>query len=122
MAGRLTISTLNDDRGVLAVQNGVTGIAKAWINFNGTGTIAIRSSFNVSSITDNGTGVYTVTFTTAMPNANYSAICSTNGSGAGGIPIGGIVTYATGSCTVQTTTSAGVVDNSINSVAIFCNV
>ncbi len=48
------------------------GRAKTWINFNGTGTIAIRDSFNVSSITDNGTGDYTVTFSNAMSNANYS--------------------------------------------------
>jgi hypothetical protein len=71
MAGALTISTLNNDTGVLATQNGMTGIPKAWVNFNGTGTVAIRSSFNVSSITDNGTGDYTVNFTTAMPNTNF---------------------------------------------------
>jgi hypothetical protein len=47
---------------------------KAWVNFNGTGTVAIRDSFNVSSITDNGTGDYTINFTTAMPSANYSAV------------------------------------------------
>jgi hypothetical protein len=46
---------------------------RAWVNFNGTGTVAIRASGNVSSITDGGTGVYTVNFTTAMPDANYSA-------------------------------------------------
>ena len=46
--------------------------AKAWVNFNGTGTVAIRGSFNVSSITDNNTGDYTVNFTTAMANANYA--------------------------------------------------
>ena len=46
--------------------------AKAWVNFNGTGTVAIRGSGNVSSITDNGTGDYTVNFTTAMPDANYA--------------------------------------------------
>ena len=46
--------------------------ARAWVNFNGTGTVAIRASGNVSSITDNGTGNYTVNFTTAMPDANYS--------------------------------------------------
>ena len=46
--------------------------ARAWVNFNGTGTVAIRASGNVSSITDNGTGDYTVNFTTAMPDANYS--------------------------------------------------
>jgi hypothetical protein len=72
MAGALTISTLNDSSGVLATQNGMTGIAKAWVNFNGTGTVAINSAFNVSSITDNGTGDYTVNFTTAMPNTTYA--------------------------------------------------
>lgn len=45
--------------------------ARAWVNFNGTGTVAIRASGNVSSITDNSTGLYTVNFTTAMPDANY---------------------------------------------------
>lgn len=44
---------------------------RAWVNFNGTGTVAINASGNVSSITDNGTGTYTVNFTTAMPDANY---------------------------------------------------
>jgi hypothetical protein len=44
---------------------------RAWVNFNGTGTVAIRASGNVTSITDNGTGDYTVNFTTAMPDANY---------------------------------------------------
>lgn len=47
---------------------------KAWVNFNGTGTVAIRDAYNVSSITDNGTGDYTLNFTTAMPNANYSVV------------------------------------------------
>jgi hypothetical protein len=46
---------------------------RAWVNFNGTGTVAIRGSGNVSSITDNGTGDYTINFTNAMPDANYSA-------------------------------------------------
>ena len=45
---------------------------RAWVNFNGTSTVAIRASGNVSSITDNGTGDYTVNFTTAMPDANYA--------------------------------------------------
>ena len=45
---------------------------RAWVNFNGTGTVAIRASGNVSSITDNGTGDYTVNFTTPMPDANYA--------------------------------------------------
>lgn len=52
---------------------------RAWVNFNGTGTVAIRASGNVSSITDNGTGDYTVNFTTAMPDANYAYSVSGNG-------------------------------------------
>ena len=47
---------------------------RAWVNFNGTGTVAIRASGNVSSITDNATGDYTINFTTAMPDANYSVV------------------------------------------------
>jgi len=54
---------------------------RAWVNFNGTDTVAIRASGNVSSITDNGTGDYTVNFTTAMPDANYSAVGSCFQSG-----------------------------------------
>jgi hypothetical protein len=61
-----------------AVQNSsgteIGTFCRAWVNFNGTGTVAIRASFNVSSITDNGTGNYTVNFTTAMPDANYSTV------------------------------------------------
>ena len=49
---------------------------RAWVNFNGTGTVAIRGSGNVSSITDHGTGDYTVNFTTAMADTNYTTIGS----------------------------------------------
>lgn len=49
---------------------------RAWVNFNGTGTVAIRASGNVTSITDNGSGDYTVNFTTAMPDANYAALAT----------------------------------------------
>jgi hypothetical protein len=48
--------------------------ARAWVNFDGTGTVAIRASGNVSSITDGGTGTFTINFTTAMPNVNYAAV------------------------------------------------
>lgn len=53
--------------------------ARAWVNFNGTGTVAIRASGNVSSITDNGTGDYTVNFTTAVADADYAAIATISG-------------------------------------------
>lgn len=72
MPGSLTISTLSDGTNSTSATNPILGSAKAWVNFNGTGAVAIRSSYNVSSITDNGTGNYTVNFTNAMPNANYA--------------------------------------------------
>jgi len=56
--------------------------ARAWVSFNGTGTVAIRGSGNVTSITDSGTGDYTVNFTTAMPDANYCTnVTGTHDSG-----------------------------------------
>jgi len=66
-----------DSSGNLLFNSGYGSVAtaygcRAWVNFNGTGTVAIRASGNVSSITDNGTGHYTVNFTTAMPDANYA--------------------------------------------------
>jgi hypothetical protein len=94
---------------------------RAWVNFNGTGTVAIRASGNVSSITDNGTGDYTVNFTTAFADVNYSCVVSTTGSGSGGIPIAGSSdgTYLTGSVTVRTTSTTAFVDNGVLCVAIF---
>ena len=53
-------------------------LCKAWVNFNGTGTVAIRASYNVSSITDNGTGLYTINFTNALSDTNY---CFSTGLG-----------------------------------------
>ena len=52
----------------------LTGVndAKAWVNFNGTGTVAIRASFNISSITDDDTGVYFINFTNALTDVNYA--------------------------------------------------
>ena len=92
---------------------------RAWVNFNGTGTVAIRASGNVSSITDNGTGQYTVNFTTAMPDANYSVTTSTDGSGSGSVPYHGSRTFNTGSVQITTTNSGSFVDNSVVCVAIF---
>ena len=65
--------------GDLAFNSGYGSVAvaygcRAWVNFNGTGTVAIRASGNVSSITDNGTGDYTVNFTTALANVNYAVL------------------------------------------------
>lgn len=59
-----------------AIENAINGSAKAWVNFNGTGTVAIRASYNVSSITDNGQGDYTVNFTNAFSDTSYLAVPS----------------------------------------------
>jgi hypothetical protein len=75
-----------DSSGNLSFNSGYGSAAvaygcRAWVNFNGTGTVAIRASGNVSSITDNGTGDYTINFTTAMPDANYSVNISVETDG-----------------------------------------
>jgi hypothetical protein len=59
------------------------GIAKAWVNFNGTGTIASRDSENVSSLTDNATGIYTVSFSVSFSAADYSAVAGDSEWGIG---------------------------------------
>ena len=103
------------------ILDSTAGVCRAWVNFNGTGTVAIRSSFNVSSITDNGTGDYTVNFTTAMPNANYSF------AGAGGTPGNtfSIISYrstapTTAACRIGTyTTAQSLQDDSFVSLQFF---
>ena len=66
---------------------------RAWVNFNGRGTVLILASGNVSSITNNGTGDYTVNFTTAMPDANYSVSGFTCRSGTPTVRGGATITY-----------------------------
>lgn len=79
----------------------ISGSAKAWVNFNGTGTVAIRTSFNVSSITDNGTGDYTVNFTSAMTDANYAIVLTGGNSG-------GLVAFMADANTAPTTTAVRI--------------
>ena len=87
----------------------VDGSAKAWVNFNGTGTVAIRAAFNVSSITDNGVGNYTANFTTALADANYApVVTSENAPGSA---------YANLGSTAQTTTALNIFTVSIGAVA-----
>lgn len=92
MAGTIIADSVNAaSSSTLVLKNGVANtpptiqdsngtqvgtFCRAWVNFNGTGTVAIRASFNVSSITDNGTGDYTVNFTNALPDANYGVFYS----------------------------------------------
>jgi hypothetical protein len=118
-----------DGSGNLQFNSGYGSVAtaygcRAWVNFNGTGTVAIRASGNVSSITDNGTGDYTVNFTTAMPNANYCAQVTAMRNGDGDIILGSILTTATYGA-AYTTSSVRVVTrqgNNTSSDALAVNV
>ena len=97
--------------------------ARAWVNFNGTGTVAIRDSGNVSSITDNGTGNYTMNFTTAMPDTNYTLTGMAGADASNLINISqNINTYppTTSACTVITTyANSALYDPYFVGVAIF---
>ena len=96
--------------------------AKAWVNFNGTGTVAIRASGNVTSITDNGTGDYTVNFTNAMSDANYSTVYTTgevSGANYWG-PIAYTNTQSTSGVRVRNNFATGTFyDASTNNIAVF---
>jgi hypothetical protein len=119
VTGNATGSTFgfNSGYGSVATAYG----CRAWVNFNGTGTVAIRASGNVSSITDNGVGSYTVNFSTAMPNANYSAtvtsVLTSN------YPILGTGTPGTGNFSIaianQTASAQTAADSSSVFAAVF---
>ena len=76
----LRVNTLANQGGTqsTAIENAINGSAKAWVNFDGTGTVAIRTSYNVSSITDNGTGLFGINFINAMPDADYVIVGGCN--------------------------------------------
>jgi hypothetical protein len=118
-----TLTTPNINSAPFATVSGTAPIypCRAWINFNGTGTPAIQGSGNVTSITDNGTGDYTINFTTAMVDANYSSQLARSGNG-----FVRITTLAAASIQILTTVanSAGNIggvpeDVAIVTVAIF---
>jgi hypothetical protein len=96
---------------------------RAWVNFNGTGTVAIRASGNVSSITDGGTGIYTVNFTNALPDANYetNAITSDDASAAAFVYLSGTTGSAsTTSIIIRVVNTGGTpVDRTTVAVSIF---
>jgi hypothetical protein len=98
-------------------------LARAWVNFNGTGTVAIRASGNVSSITDNGTGNYTANFTTAMSDANYSYQLATSeqtsAAGDNGINATSPSAVLAGSIRVVVRQTSTAYDSESVSIAIF---
>ena len=96
MASNITVDTLTKGSTTLntdeIVDTSSSQICKAWVNFNGTGTVAIRDSYNVASITDNGVGVYTVNYTNAITAGN-AVVASTGESNTQGfVRVGGTST------------------------------
>lgn len=121
MAGTLVISTLSDGTNSTSATNPIQGSAKAWVNFNGTtspGTI--RSQYNVSSVTKNGTGDYTINFTNALSDVNY-VVAGTAGVGAvsafNSVIVGnGTASMATGSCRINTRNLSGPTLNDVDQI------
>jgi hypothetical protein len=70
------ITVENIKRSTETASRSTRGVAAAWVNFNGTGTVAIRDSLNVGSITDNGTGNYTANFSNSFSGSTYAGVCS----------------------------------------------
>ena len=94
--------------------------ARAWVNFNGTGTVAIRASGNVSSITDNGTGLYTLNFTTSMPDTNYAVSVTTGYAAFSGTYNQGVQVFSTSSLqTIFRTTTGSQFDPTFGLVSVF---
>ena len=115
-----TLTTPTFDSASLATISGTAPLymCRAWVNFNGTGTVAIRASGNVSSITDNGTGNYTVNFTTAMTDANYCGQITCGNSG-GARGTGGPESYSASAFAFVVVNSGALVDTSFTNVDIF---
>ena len=109
MASILRVNTLTDasSNNSVPTETLSKGTVKAWTNFNGTGTIAARESFNVSSLNDDNTGRYTVSFSSNMEDANFVPHASANGRAAGNFTYDGGVSVAIG------TASGSMVSSSI---------
>ena len=129
-----TLTTPNIDSAQVATVLGTTPLymARAWVNFNGTGTVAILASGNVTSITDNGVGDYTVNFTTALSDANYTiTTCAQLSTASSATRVLGLYATATDGSTgvtkttsavrlaCQVSTTAAAIDMVFNGVAIF---
>jgi hypothetical protein len=103
--------------------SGITGIpntAQVWVNFNGTGTVAIRDDYNVSSITDNGTGDYTVNFTSSLANTNYSFTTASGKNSANQYPVTVEISSSTSNIrVVNANLGAAPVDNDLVCIHIF---
>jgi hypothetical protein len=120
MAGKIIADQIeHSTAGSLDTSYVVNGSAKYWVDFNGSGTVAVRDSLNHASLVDGGTGIFTISYTNSFNNANYCAVGGqSDNNGTIAVPR---QTYdlATGSTMVRTTNGASANDAIYNHVAIF---
>ena len=129
VAGRIAIATQAEQEAGTAPNKAVVSgrqhdhpsAAKAWVNFDGSGTVAINSSFKVSSITDNGVGNYTVNFADPMLDANYATVFGGANDGVANVGICTVINAnkLAGSCRIATSTTSGSADVNNISAAFF---
>ena len=118
MASILKVDSIGKTSG--STQDTMAGLAKSWIDLDGSGTISTRDSFNIGSTTDNGTGSYSPTFTNNMGSANYSTPSSVaNADDAGAFNALGIVTKATTTYRIDAESSSSNNDAERLDVAVF---
>jgi hypothetical protein len=119
--GKVKTTTIADelDTESTAVTNVINGSAKAWVNFNGTGTVAIQASFNVSSITDHGTGAQSINMTNAMVDSSYCVLVT--GKAANSVDYQTPLNSITDSSTFRIYTSNGttLTDTSVVCCSVF---
>jgi len=98
------------------------GRAKAWVNFNGEGTLSLRDNYNVSSVTDNGTGDYTINYSVSMSNANYSVVGLSGDEAVNanqGVIFGANASLSTGNCRIRTGSGGGYADNYMVMIVVY---
>ena len=120
MAGTIAADTLtHSTAGSLTTDFVVNGSAKYWVDFNGSGTVAVRDSLNHAGLVDGGEGIFTISYTNSFNNANYCAVGGQSDNN-GTIAVPRQTTdLATGSTVIRTTNGSAANDASYNHVAIF---
>jgi len=106
--------------GTAVFVDGEVRLVRAWVSFNGTGTVAIRDSYNVSSVTDTGTGNFTLNFSSAMTDTNYCAVGMSDANNGENITVqDSILTTTTLGIVTIASNGAAVADSTMNNVVIF---
>ena len=119
MTSVLNVDTIADKAGTGPVALTKQEAGKYWVDFNGSGTVATRDSFNHSSLTDGGVGIYTISYTNSFNNASYCAACGQeDNAGTVAVPRQG-TDLATGSTVVRTTNGSAGLDTPYIHVALF---